>query len=152
MSSSIRNSCYIVHKTCVRITEWGELFGLIVPATQSSPPLVKNSQFKELRIMNWLSQKQSYPICGYILQYLIIIKPMLYWGKFPDRRRCPLVAHDTAQPLLVEWLSQPIVVAKCHGQPVGTAGGHGIFLNISMALEVKLLIVQQLCQFIYFRA
>ena len=30
MSSSIRNSFYIVHKTSVKITEWGRLFGLIV--------------------------------------------------------------------------------------------------------------------------
>ena len=30
MSSSIRNSSYIVHKTFVKITEWGKLFGLIV--------------------------------------------------------------------------------------------------------------------------
>ena len=31
MSSSMRNSSYIVHKICVIKTEWGELFGPIVP-------------------------------------------------------------------------------------------------------------------------
>ena len=32
--SSIRNSSYIVHKTCVKITEWDGLFGLNLHATK----------------------------------------------------------------------------------------------------------------------
>jgi len=31
MSSSIRNSSYILHKICVKIMDWGGLFGDIVP-------------------------------------------------------------------------------------------------------------------------
>ena len=31
MSSPVRNFCYIKHKTCVKITEWGRIFGHIVP-------------------------------------------------------------------------------------------------------------------------
>ena len=33
MSSSIRNSFYIVHKTCVKIPDWRSLFSLVVHAS-----------------------------------------------------------------------------------------------------------------------
>ena len=35
MSSAIRNSSYIVHKTCVKITEWGGHFGALNVAAAS---------------------------------------------------------------------------------------------------------------------
>ena len=88
MSSSIRNSSYIVHKTCVEIAEWGELFGLIITGV----PLVLQLTF--------LSIKAGLKNSCHILCLMVVKKTRLY------QVYISLKVHQVTSIILFVWRVQ----------------------------------------------